>query len=111
MKRRTRDFGFLGVGFVIGVTSAVLFIGSQTPRPVQPPLNVAATGPLLAMASVPPKFFTTNWQVEVPAFEIVMPEQATDSLDSRLLLSPAFQPSLHLIDTRRQPDIKLDDLK
>ena len=111
MKRRMKDIGFLGVGFIVGVGSAVLFIGSQSQQPTPGSLNVAASGPRLAMVSFPPKSSSTNWQREVPAFEIVVPEQAIDRLDSRLLLSPSFQQSLHLIDTRRQPDITLDDLK
>ena len=109
MKIKTRDVGLLAVGFVAGaIITASL---TSTPkRPVTTPTTrVVATGPLLAAASLPPAL-ATNFVIQLPPLRSVMP-QASGGLGVQSPLYPPPRPSVDLIDTRYQPDIKLDDMK
>jgi hypothetical protein len=113
MKIKTRDVGLLAIGFFLGV---VLTVSLTTNTPTRPPSAPASTlvlaGPTLASASLPPEFFsTTNIQWQAPPVHIVLPPRFIDSFDSQSPLYPPVQRRLDLIDTRYQPDIKLDDLK
>jgi hypothetical protein len=70
-----------------------------------------ATGPVLALASLPPGLIATNIQLQAPPFHIVLPPQLIDSFDSRSPLYPTAHRPVDLIETRYKADIKLDDLK
>ena len=107
MKIRARDVGLLAVGFIIGAVVVVSLTSKPTRPPAAPVLGTVATGSVLATASLPPRFITiTNIQIHTP-----LPPRSIDSLDPQSPLYTPMRQPMHLIDTRYQPDIKLDDLK
>jgi hypothetical protein len=112
MKVKTRDVGWLAVGFILGA----MVTASLTTRPTQPPSapasTIVLTSPTLAAASLPPAFIAiTNIQWEAPPVHIVQPPQFIDNLDSQNPVYPPPHRPVDLIDTRYRPDIKLDGLK
>ena len=112
MKIRARDVGFLAVGFIIGAVVAVSLTSKLTRPPAAPVLGTVATGSVFATASLPPRFITiTNIQWQAPAIHTPLPPRSIDSLDPQSPLYTPMRQPMHLIDTRYQPDIKLDDLK
>ena len=108
MKIQTRDVGLLALGFVVGAVVTVALTSTPTHVPTAPASRVVATGPVLAVASLPSQFIiTTNIQLQSPPLRFEMP----GSFDSQSPLYPPMRRPVDLIDTRYQPDIKLDDLK
>lgn len=108
MKIRTRDVVLLAFGFVIGAVVTVSLTSTPARAPAAPASTFVATGPVLAVASLPPWFrIATNIQLQLPPRRFEM----RDSFDSQSPLYPPMDRSVDLIDTRYQPDIKLDDLK
>lgn len=108
MKIRTRDVGLLALGFVIGAVVTVLLTSTPARVPTAPASRVVATGPVLAVASLPPQFIiATNLQLQSPPLRFEM----RDSFDSQSPLYPPMRRSVDLIDTRYQPDIKPEDLR
>ena len=112
MKIKTRDVGLLAVGFIVGAVIAVSLTTTPTRPASAPASGTLATGPVLAAASLPPRFITiTNVQWEAPPIHIVLPPRFIDSFDSQSPLYPPMRLNVDLIDTRYQPDINLDNLK
>ena len=113
MKISARDIGLLAVGFIIGAVVAVSLTSTPMRPAAAPPLGTVATGPVLASASLPPSFITvTNLEWEAPPIHVVLPPRFIDSLDSQNPLYPQMmRRNVDLLDTRYQPDIRLDDLK
>jgi hypothetical protein len=112
MKITARNVGLLAVGFIMGAVAMVLLTTSPTRPPSAAPLGIVVTGPFLAATSLSPRFITiTNVQWQGPPSHIVLPPRSIDSFDSQSpVYSPMRQP-MHLIDTRYEPNIRLDDLK
>jgi hypothetical protein len=111
MKIGARDVGLLAVGIIVGAVVAVSLTSTPIRPPAAPALGTVVTGPVLAAASLPPRFITTtNIQWQASPIHIGLPPRSIDSFDPQ---SPPFPPMrpMHLIDTRYLPDIKLDDLK
>ena len=110
MKIRTRDFKLLAIGFFIGVLVSLVFTTVSTRTVNTPDAGVMSAGPVLALASRPQQFtFSTNVQWEVQP--IPSESQFIDNFDSQGPLIDPLQWRVDLIDTRYQPDIKLEDLK
>ena len=112
MKIRTRDVGLLAIGFIIGDIGTVLLTTTPTRPSTAPASSLVATGPVLAAAALPQPFIAyTNIQLQAPPGEIFLPPRFIDGFDSQSSLYPPMRRPVDLIDTRYQPDIKLDDLK
>ena len=111
MKIITRDVGLLAIGLVIGAIITVLLASTPTRPPTAPTSSIMATGPVLAAASLSLPLSITNIQWQTPPLEIDLPPRFLDSFDPQSPLYPPMSRNVDLIDTRYQPDIKLDDLK
>jgi hypothetical protein len=110
MKIEIREVGLLAVGFMIGAVVAVSLTTTPTRPAGAPAPSPVATGPVLAAASLPPRIITiTNIQWEAAPIRALLP--AIESFDAPSQLNPLMRQNVDLIDTRYQPDIKLDDLK
>ena len=108
MKIQTRDIVLLALGFVIGAVVTVSLTSTPARVPTAPASTFVATGPVLAVASLPPQFIiTTNIQLQSPPMRFEM----LDSFDSQSPLYPPMRRSVDLIDTRYQPDIKPEDFR
>ena len=108
MKIRTRDVGLLAFGFAIGAVVTASLTSTPARGPAAPASTFVATGPVLAVASLPPQFIgTTNFQLQLPPMRFEM----RDSFDAQSPLYPPMRRSVDLIDTRYQPDIKPEDLR
>jgi len=112
MKISARDVGMLAVGFIIGAVVDVSITTTSDRPPAAPASSAVAIGPVVAAASLSlPSIPETNVQWQLPPVHIKLPPEFIDVFDSTDPLYPPPRRSVHLIDTRYQPDIKLDDLK
>ena len=108
MKIRARDVGLLAVGFIIGAIVAISFTTKPARPPTAPALGTLATGPVLAAVSLPPQFITMT-NIQMPPIHMVLPMRSIENFDPQSPLYPPMPRPLHLIDTRPQPDLKLDN--
>jgi hypothetical protein len=102
MKISPRHVGLLAIGVLMGGTITVSFRSDSRRTVPAPASTTVSTGPIYAMASPPLPLAGTNILLRGP----VDFESAPDFLEN-------FEPSTRqdLIDTRYEPDFKLDDLK
>jgi hypothetical protein len=102
-----RDFAWLAIGLVVGGVVTVLFTTIST-RP--PAASYVAAGPILTEASAR-VLVVTNFRWNLKPIRIDLPSRFPEPYPT---LSPMYslpQRSLDLIDTRPQPEIKLDEMR
>lgn len=100
--------GWMITGIIVGVIVVVL-ISFTSPRPQSIPFQVVDNGPILTLA-VPQSPPQTNWRVELGFMPTTFPKvpDRLDSFDTPIpFLAPA-PPSVDLIDTGYQADVRFE---
>jgi alpha-beta hydrolase superfamily lysophospholipase len=111
MEIRPRDVGLIALGFVMGGVFALLLTMTPTRPSTATSASVVVTGPFLARTSLPHPLTTiTNGKWKFRPI-LVVPPNSLDLQSTLPPLYPAPHPSMDLIDTRYEPNIRLDDLK
>ena len=107
-KTSLRDIGLVAMGFFGGALVTLMLALSSGPVPRRSASTVLVTGNVWAAMSPPIRFVVaTNLGGTLPAMRFEM----NDRFDpGRPFYSPSV-PSVDLIDSRYQPDIKPEDLK